>query len=469
VNADFGDVKLTFPTVATAGTTSLQQLDPAVQTGAPIGDTFVGPFWDISTTATATTPINVCFTLPSITDATAFGKLRMLHKEAGIWIDLPTSRVNFAAKQLCGQVLSLSPFGVGSGTGPTAADSSVTGTVLDHSGNPVEGAAVRMSGSQNRLTVTDSAGFYHFDDVKTEGIYTVTPSRANFNFTPSQKSFTALGQNTDAAFSAASTNGGQNPLDTIEYFVRQQYVDFLGREPDEAGLNFWVNNIESCGANAQCRAGKRADTSAAFFLSTEFQQTGYLVYRMYQSAFGDLPNAPVPVTLGDFKPDSQAISNGVIVNQTGWQNKLEANKQAFALEFVQRARFSSAYPGSMTPDQFVDALFANAGVAPSDSDRAAAISEFGSTLTSSDALARGRALRKVAENSLLAQKEFNQAFVLMQYFGYLHRDPNTGPDSDFSGYNFWLNKLDSFNGNYGDAQMVEAFLLAGEYRGRFPR
>src|SRR5207249_9040350 len=61
---------------------------------------------------------------------------------------------------------------------------------------------------------------------------------------------------------------------------------------------------------------------------------------------------------------------------------------------------------------------------------------------------RARALRRVAENAILAQKEFDPAFVLMQYFGYLRRDPNSGSDRDFSGYNFWLTKLNTFNGNY---------------------
>ena len=78
-------------------------------------------------------------------------------------------------------------------------------------------------------------------------------------------------------------------------------------------------------------------------------------------------------------------------------------------------------------------------------------------------------MRRVAENSVLARQEFNQAFVLMQYFGYLRRDANTVPDTDFSGYNFWLSKLDTFKGNFGDAEMVKAFLISGEYRGRFPR
>jgi len=55
----------------------------------------------------------------------------------------------------------------------------------------------------------------------------------------------------------------------------------------------------------------------------------------------------------------------------------------------------------------------------------------------------------------------------MQYFGYLRRDPNTGPDTNFDGYHFWLNKLNDFNGNFVNAEMVKAFILSGEYRKRF--
>ena len=75
--------------------------------------------------------------------------------------------------------------------------------------------------------------------------------------------------------------------------------------------------------------------------------------------------------------------------------------------------------------------------------------------------------QRVAENSTLAQQEFNRAFVLMQYFGYLRRNPNDAPDGNFDGYDFWLNKLDQFNGNYIQAEMVKAFLSSIEYRRRF--
>jgi hypothetical protein len=161
------------------------------------------------------------------------------------------------------------------------------------------------------------------------------------------------------------------------------------------------------------------------------------------------------------------VSKDVIVGQLGWELQLENNKAAFAQAFVSRSRFANAYPTTLTPTQFVDALFTKTGVTPSSSDRSAAVNEFGGAGNTADTSARARAVRRVAENSTLVQQEKNRAFVLIQYFGYLRRDPNATPDSDYSGYDFWLTKLNQFNGNFVNAEMVKAFILAGEYRQRF--
>jgi uncharacterized repeat protein (TIGR01451 family) len=265
------------------------------------------------------------------------------------------------------------------------------------------------------------------------------------------------------------TVDGANPIDQADFFVRQHYLDFLNREPDPNGFAFWTNEITSCGSNAQCIEVKRINVSAAFFLSIEFQETGYLVYRFYKAAYGNLPGAPVPLRLNEFLPDTQQIGKDVIVGQTGWEQRLENNKLAFAQDFVSRSRFTTAYPTTMTPAQFVDALFTNAGVTPSATDRDAAIDEFGGAGNTVDIAARARALRRVAENSTLVQQETDKAFVLMEYFGYLRRDPNEAPEPglNFDGYNFWLNKLNQFNGNFVNAEMVKAFIVSSEYRQRF--
>jgi hypothetical protein len=261
-----------------------------------------------------------------------------------------------------------------------------------------------------------------------------------------------------------------NKIDDPQFFVAQHYRDFLNREPDASGLAFWVNEITSCGTNAQCIQVKRVNVSAAFFLSIEFQETGYLVYKFYKAAYGNLPGAPVPVRFNEFLADTQQIGQDVVVGVGNWQAKLEANKQAFAAAFVARSRFTTAFATSLAPAQFVDALYANAGVAsPPAVERTAAINEFAGAGNTADAAARGRALRRVAENSTLGQQELNRAFVLMQYFGYLRRNPNDAPEAglNFDGYNFWLNKLNQFNGDYVAAEMVKAFITSGEYRQRF--
>jgi len=355
------------------------------------------------------------------------------------------------------------------GVTPTATNGSISGNVADASGTPSAGTTITLSGTQSRQTITDANGNYYFDEVETNGLYTVTPSFVNCSFTPANRSFSLLGAHTEASFTASQNGGHPNVIETTGFFVRQQYLDFLNREPDEAGFNFWVNNIEQCGADQNCREVKRINTSAAFFLSIEFQETGYLVYRMYQAGYGDIPGVPVPVQLNEFKPDTQIVGRELVVNENGWQTVLENNKQAFLTEFVGRPRFTTAYPATMSPAEFVDKLFMNAGVLPSESDRATAINEFGTEPTIADASARARALRRVAESPKLSQQTFNQAFVLMEYYGYLRRNPFDAPEQtlDFNGYNFWLNKLSTFNGDFVHAEMVKAFISSTEYRKRF--
>ncbi|HEV7745903.1 MAG TPA: DUF4214 domain-containing protein [Pyrinomonadaceae bacterium] len=261
-----------------------------------------------------------------------------------------------------------------------------------------------------------------------------------------------------------------NRIDDPQFFVTQHYRDFLNREPDAPGLAFWVNEITSCGTNAQCIQVKRVNVSAAFFLSIEFQETGYLVYRFYKAGYGNFPSEPVPLRFNEFLPDTQQIGLGVVVGAAGWQTKLEDNKKAYAAAFGARASLAAVLPTSLTPTQFVDGLYTNAGVAsPPSSERTAAINEFSGAGNTTDTAARGRALRRVAEDSTLGQQELNRAFVLMQYYGYLRRNPYDPPEAtlDYQGYNFWLGKLNQFNGDYVGAEMVKAFLVSGEYRQRF--
>jgi hypothetical protein len=360
-------------------------------------------------------------------------------------------------------------------TGDTSAASTINYATSDNAG--ASNCNVVNHNASSRCDYLATIGTLHFlagETSKTISIPIVDDSYAegneSFTFTLSSPTGGTLGSPASATVTITDneTANGANPNDLAASFVRQHYIDFLNREPDASGLQFWTNEITSCGANPQCIELKRINVSAAFYQSIEFQDTGYLVYRFYKAAYGNV-GMPVPITLVDFLPDTQQIGQGVQVGIGNWQQQLENNKRAYAFDFVSRLRFTSNYPTSMTPAGFADKLFFNAVVVPSVAERAAVISEFGGATTTGDIPARTRAVRDVAENPTLVQLEFNKAFVLMQYFGYLRRNPFDPPEPtlDYQGYNFWLGKLNQFGGNFVNAEMVKAFITSSEYRQRF--
>lgn len=247
-----------------------------------------------------------------------------------------------------------------------------------------------------------------------------------------------------------------NPIDVAHFFVRQQYYDFLNREPDEEGLRFWSEIILACGDNTICVERSRVQVSAAFFLSIEFQETGVLVYQLNRAAFGRMPR------FRDFLRDTQTISRGVIVGQGDWRERIEANRRAFIAEYVTRAEFVERFPETLAPADYVSRLVEHVGAALSPEERQDLIARL-----ASGALTRTDVLLAVAQDADFRRAEFNRAFVLMQYFGYLRRNPDDPPDTDFSGHQFWLDKLDLFEGDYERAEMVKAFITSIEYRNRF--
>lgn len=415
--------------------------------------------------------------------------------------------------------------------------------------------------------------------------------------------------------SAPSTT---NPIDSASFFVRQNYLDFLNREPDPSGAAFWTNQITSCGSDATCIATRRVNVSAAFFLSNEFQSTGMVVLLANKAAFGpSVFGGPSEVLYGEFERGDQALQKDLVFGTPNYDAQLDANKQAFFNDFVNRPDFKDKYD-SLSNTQYVDTLLANEGLGTSDftvnltnsqevpptnpttstgaarprsfgtahfqinaaetamtmsatisnidingsqtsdpndnliaahihagasvapgvnggvvwgffgspfndnnpddhvivptaggvggtfTDKWDAPEGNGTTLAAQLANIRaGRAyinfhttqfgggeirgnfpatqafrdslvnglnaatetrasvLRRISESTDATNFEFNRAFVLMQYFGYLRRDPDT------AGLNFWLNKLNSFGGNFTAAEMVKAFILSTEYRQRF--
>jgi hypothetical protein len=384
--------------------------------------------------------------------------------------------------------LSASSFSVTEGTSTLSVQVTRTGdaagvSTVDYATSDTAGTAncnVVNGAASSRCDYVMTLGTVRFaagEVSKTIGIPIINDVYAendeNFTITLSNVSGATLGSPASATLTIHDneiTNGSANPIDEAAFFVRQHYIDFLNREPDPDGLAFWTNQITQCGTDAACVELKRTNVSAAFFLSIEFQETGYLVYRMYKTGFGNLTNpagAPVPVRFNELLRDTQQLGQGVQVGIGSWQAQLEANKQAYAIAFVQRAEFVAALPNSLTADQFVTQLNNNAGGVLSSAEKANLVGLLGTT--AADVTKRAGVLRAVAEDPDLKDAEKNKAFVLMQYFGYLRRNPNDAPEPglNFNGYNFWLGKLNQFNGNFVDADMVKAFIISAEYRQRF--
>ncbi|HEX8293812.1 MAG TPA: carboxypeptidase regulatory-like domain-containing protein [Pyrinomonadaceae bacterium] len=335
--------------------------------------------------------------------------------------------------------------------------------VTDPAGNAVPGVAVRLGEQSLGAPLTNAAGTVTVNvtyPASGDATIKLVPWKYGYSFSPPETSFSTRDGNQSFSFNATLSN---RIYDT-QFFVRQHYADFLSREPDDAGLAFWSQGVESCRADVGCREVKRVDTSAAFFLSIEFQETGYLVYRTYRAAYGDLPGKPVPLALAEFTPDTRQLGEGVVVGRDGWQGRLASNQAAYFQRFVTTERFLSKYPEGMDGEAFTRALHATAGVELSDEDLDGALQAF---RVMSPTAARAGVLRALVEGETLRLREQNRAFVLMQYFGYLRRDPDAAPDADFSGYRFWLSKLEEFGGDYRRAEMVKAFITSDEYRMRF--
>ena len=331
--------------------------------------------------------------------------------------------------------------------GPTAAPARISGQIVNADGQPVSGATITVTGGPKLIrAITNSNGFYKVENLETGGFYTVTPSRANYIFAPVNRSFSLIADRTDAVFTGMAIGPDANPLESPEFFVRQQYLDFLGREPDQRGLDYWSGQLRTCGSNPDCLNTRRMEVSAAFFIAQEFQDSGLFIYDLYQGALGRRP------AYAEYSVDRRKVVGGPT---------LEAKKAAFATSFVECSEFIEQYPLTMTADVFVDALLRRAQQTSGldlSGESSNLINLYNSASNSSES--RSLVVRSVVEGSRFKQTQYNSAFVLMEYFGYLGRNP------DQDGYDFWLNILNHRDTN-NYRGMVCSFITSAEYQRRF--
>jgi uncharacterized delta-60 repeat protein len=325
---------------------------------------------------------------------------------------------------------------------------SISGEITTPEGGPLGGVTVSLLGSPFAVTVTNGGGLYGFSDLTSGAFYIVVPSMANYTFAPQLRPVSLVVDQTEINFTAIpNAIPTQNPLDTPLFFVRQQYLDFLGREPDAGGLAYWTGQLNLCGSDTSCINQRRIDISAAYFMSDEFQQTAQFVYLIYQGALGRR------ATYAEFSTDRLQL----VANPDSTLDQLTAR---LAWAFVQRPEFVQKYPAALTGDAFVDALLQairqSSGVDLS-IQRAALLATYNTGPTLADS--RGLTVKAAINNAAFTAAEYNPGFVLTQYFGYLRRDP------DQAGYDFWVNVLNHSPSSYHG--MVCSFVTSAEYQQRF--
>ncbi|HKP71525.1 MAG TPA: DUF4214 domain-containing protein, partial [Pyrinomonadaceae bacterium] len=246
--------------------------------------------------------------------------------------------------------------------------------------------------------------------------------------------------------------GAANPIFNNQFFVRQQYLDFLSREPE--ANEPWTAVLNNCSDVNNNPACDRLTVSSSFFRSVEFQLKGLFVYRFYSLSFGRLP------TYAEIIPDMRSVTG-----QTA--EEVFQKRAQFSNDWVQRPLFQSLYGGTTSSD-FVNSLMGRYNLSsittfdPATPDGTAKV-----TLTRADlinrlnaaTLTRAQVVRAIVESDEVFNAEFNRAFVAMQYFGYLRRDPDEG------GFNAWLNYLNSHPSDF--RTMVDGFMNSVEYKLRF--
>jgi subtilisin family serine protease len=340
-------------------------------------------------------------------------------------------------------------------------------------GNPVRAAN----------TFTTDATIEHFNGPSPQAIASTAQIWDLGALDPGTYSFVFKTSGTTAKtlpITVSSTPPAQNDIDTARIFVEWQYRDFLRREPDGPGWDHWTFEITQCNDMAfrrpgesveQCTERKRENTSAAFFVSPESQNIAYFVLRVYRGSLGRMPFFGGGFGPNDeFTRDAATVGQEIVVNNALDHNRINTNKQAFVNAFVTRPDFRAIYD-PLNNTQYVDKLFQTTGVTPSAGERQALINGLnGGGETRASVLfkvvdgtttgAGGLLTFNTVYGKAFYDNLFNAAFVQMEYFGYLQRDPDPG------GFAFWLGKLNTF-GDWVNAEMVKAFINSPEYRARF--
>jgi hypothetical protein len=477
-----GNVSLNFSQVNNGGTTTAKPIDPNTAGSLPPGFGLGGngaQAFDITTTAAVTGLITTCFRVPEVNDQTEFENLRVLHGEGNTLVDR-TASVDFANRRVCAATSSLSPFVVGKAlsflrltqTSYSVAEGQGFVSINVTREGDVSGAATvgyRTTDDAGLTSCTSSSG-----KASERCDYATTLGTLRWNAGESgNKSFSipivddrhadsgetfvvlltaANGASVGAARLAIVTitdNNGdsptaENPINEVQFYINQQYLDSLGRLPDATGFQNWVTTLSNCpggGYGTQNPDCDRIKIAMSTFQSDEFQTRGYWAYRFYEVAFGRRP------TYAEFIPDMALVG--------GPKSPAEEalSKSTFTEEMVLRGAFTQRYGTTQSNNTaYVDAILAAAGL-PNLTIRNSLISGLENRQKT-----RGQVLREIVETKEVEDKFYVRGFVSLMYYGFLRRDP------DQTGFNNYVNQL---NTTWDPRKVTFDFIYSEEYLGRF--
>ena len=266
-----------------------------------------------------------------------------------------------------------------------------------------------------------------------------------------------------------------NPIDCAEFFVRQQYRDFLGREAEREGLQFYLNILNGCHpSDLECTLYTRGALSANFFRSPEFGRKGAYVANLFNIVIGQRPQTVAELsdsTKVDRPHYSEFITDLASVSTPNDDAILtEQKKDQLAVAWLGRSEVQAVLPGSLSNQQFVQKLETIAGVTLANESALIANLNGGSQT-------RAQVLRAVAESPEVTAKFYIPNFVTMEYFGFLRRDPEdchnpanwNGSDPNQCGYIFHNSRFNTPGANPDLIEniIVRGFIESPEYRNRF--
>jgi len=291
------------------------------------------------------------------------------------------------------------------------------------------------------------------DDAHVEGSETFQVTLSN----PAGAAISQLGMAT-VTITDNDAARAQNPVvASLPFFVRQQYLDFLSREPDTSGFNAWLTVLNNCSdpfsrPTVLSACDRIFVSGEGFFRSPEFQLKGFYVFRFYKAAFNRLPEYLEVVA-----------DMSYVAGQT--ETEVYDRKAQLATLITERQEFQTLYSG-MTNTQYVNVLLGRYRLTqvttpdPAQPDGSVKVTLAAADLANrlaAGTLTRAQVLRAVADSEEVGAEEFQNAFVGMQYYGYLRRKP------DAEGFRAWLGVLQ----NGGGRIMVDGFLNSVEYKLRF--